>query len=326
MRTPRLHVLGAAVVTMAALSACSGETDARRPLPTATSSPVPSASPSPSPTVTPSSAAPVRVDADAAMATVTHLSETIGRRHATSRAYERAADWVEGRFAGLGYTVSRQPVDVPAGNTWGVDVPAGTVDNVVADPPGFDPTRPHAVVGAHLDTIPRAPGAEDNASGVAVLLELARMARAEQPGVPVRMVAFGAEEPRGPSDDDHHYGSQEYVAQLDDAQREALVGMVALDRVGVRGPAVPVCNGGDDDGTRDELVRAARASDTPHTACGDNRSSDHWSFERDGLPGARLGSIPYAGYHSPGDTVEVVSQNQLVRTGTIAWTWMQRLG
>ena len=43
--------------------------------------------------------------------------------------------------------------------------------NVVATPPGFDPGRPYRLVGAHLDTIAVAPGAEDNASGIAVLLD-----------------------------------------------------------------------------------------------------------------------------------------------------------
>ena len=123
-------------------------------------------------------------------------------------------------------------------------MPAGETRNVIADPPSFDPTSPHIVIGAHLDSVPQSPGAEDNASGVAVMLELARMV-AEQPGdLPVRFIAFGAEEPRGEGDDWHHYGSQHYVAELDDASRAAIVAMVALDRVGVPGDAVPVGAGG----------------------------------------------------------------------------------
>jgi Zn-dependent M28 family amino/carboxypeptidase len=91
--------------------------------------------------------------------------------------------------------------------------------------------------------VPQAPGAEDNASGIAVLLELARMfgppggARA---GLPVVLVAFGAEEPRGDGDARHHYGSRAYVASLPAAHRAALRGMVSIDRVGV-GRVVPVC-------------------------------------------------------------------------------------
>ncbi|NIS33802.1 MAG: M28 family peptidase, partial [Actinobacteria bacterium] len=47
--------------------------------------------------------------------------------------------------------------------------------------------------------------------GVAAVLELARLIRAEPPALPVRLVAFGAEEPRGAGDDMHHFGSQQFV-------------------------------------------------------------------------------------------------------------------
>ena len=102
-----------------------------------------------------------------------------------------------------GYEVESVPVPVPAGNSWGIDVPAGDSANVIADPPDLDPTEPHVVIGAHLDTVPQAPGAEDNASGVAVMVELARMAAEEPPAVPVRFIAFGAEEPRGEEEATH---------------------------------------------------------------------------------------------------------------------------
>ena len=251
-----------------------------------------------------------------------HLANDIGPRHATSSAYREAAAWVERRFRTLGYDVERMDVAAPAGNTWGVGVPAGNSPNVIAQPAGLDPSRTHVVVGAHLDTVPVAPGAEDNASGVAVMLELARvMADDERP---VRFIAFGAEEPRGAGDNMHHFGSRTYVRSLGDADRSALDAMVALDRVGVEGPEVPICTGGT--GTakvRDQLRDAARRDDVPHSVCGDNRTSDHWSFERADLPSARLGSIPYAGYHSSHDTVDVVSRDQLGRVGAIMTGWLR---
>src|SRR4029079_10838517 len=103
--------------------------------------------------------------------------------------------WVSDRFAHLGYDVARQTYPVPAGSSWGVDVEAGRSANVVATPRGFDAARPYVVVGAHLDTIAVAPGAEDNASGIAVLLETARRVRADEM-TQVVLVAFGGEEPR----------------------------------------------------------------------------------------------------------------------------------
>jgi aminopeptidase S len=250
------------------------------------------------------------------------LAVDIGPREATSRRYARAADWVERRFAALGYQVRRERVRVPAGNSWGVPVGAGATVNLIAEPRSFDRRAEHVVVGAHLDTVPQAPGAEDNASGVAVLLELARLAAATPPDVPVRFIAFGAEEPRGPGDALHHFGSQQHVAGLSRAERDAIAGMLSLDRVGVRADAVPVCRGGPD-GTRlrTAVRRAGTRVDIATQAC-ENRTSDHWSYEKVGVPAVRLGSVPYAAYHSRRDLPEVVSRNQLDRVGRLAWSWL----
>jgi Zn-dependent M28 family amino/carboxypeptidase len=256
------------------------------------------------------------------MAAVEHLAGRIGPRHATSAAYADAARWVAGRLRDLGYRVHRQRVPVPGGSSWGVDVEAGTSVNVIAWLPGTDPHRPHLVVGAHLDTVPQAPGAEDNASGIGVLLAAAEAAAERRTRLPVVFVAFGAEEPRGPTDADHHYGSRAYVAALGTAERRAARGMVSLDRVGV-GAVVPVGSAmpGGDPAQRVVLAAAGRAG-VPVVA-EENRSSDHWSFVRAGLPGVRLGSTPYAGYHSPADVAAVVEPAQLRRTGRVLLAWLR---
>jgi Zn-dependent M28 family amino/carboxypeptidase len=221
----------------------------------------------------------------------------------------------------LGYEVTRQRVGVPAGESWGAPVPAGRSVNVVATPPGFDATAPHLVVGAHLDTVPQAPGAEDNASGIGVLLAVAEAASERLTRLPTVFVAFGAEEPRGPTDDDHHYGSRRYVAGLGPRERAAVRGMVSLDRVGV-GERVPIGSAADADPVQRALLAAARRAGAAAVAEGGQRSSDHWSFVRAGLPGARLGSTPYAGYHSARDVPAVVSAAQLERTGRIVSEWL----
>jgi len=301
-------LLGAAV----AMASCSAETAPPQPSPTS------APSISPVPTVTPA----LRFDVDRVLDDIRHLATEIGPRHATSGAYREAADWVEQRLEDVGYDVVRMDVAAPAGNTWGVEVAAGNSPNVIAQSAGFDPAEPHVVIGAHLDTVPVAPGAEDNASGVAVMLELARLVAGDD--LPVRFIAFGAEEPRGVGDGGHHFGSRTYVRSLDDAERSAVDAMVSLDRVGVDGPEVPICTGGR--GTtqvRDQLRNAARGAGIPYRLCGDNRASDHWSFERVNLPSARLGSIPYDGYHSSRDTFDVVSRNQLSRVGAIMIAWLR---
>jgi Zn-dependent M28 family amino/carboxypeptidase len=261
------------------------------------------------------------------MADVRLLAGRIGPRLATGPAFRRAGRVVAPRRRGLGYDVRRQGFPVPAGDSWGVPVAAGRSFNVVAEPPGFRPARPHLLLGAHLDTVAVAPGAEDNASGVATLLEVARLA-AERPGrirLPVVFVAFGAEEPRGSGDDLHHFGSRHYVRAMPRGQRRSLAAMVSLDRVGV-GSTVPVCRGPlTGPATQRRLLRTAAEIGVPAAPC-ENTASDHWSFEKAGYPVARLGSTPYAAYHAASDLPRVVSPRQLGRTGRLAWAWLQRQG
>ena len=139
----------------------------------------------------------------------------------------------------------------------------------------------------------------------------------------MRFIAFTSEEPRGPGDALHHFGSKAYVRRLDGPERAAVRAMVSLDRVGARGRAVLLCTGGI--GTtrvRGRLADVAREVDVPTTVCADNRASDHWSFERAELPAARVGSIPYAAYHSARDLPRVVDRRQLKRVGAIMYAWL----
>lgn len=230
---------------------------------------------------------------------------------------------MERRLVALGYHVRRESFHVPAGDSWGVPVAAGRSFNVVAEPPGFHPSQPHLALGAHLDTVAAAPGAEDNASGVAVLLEVARLAAAPSPTrLPVVLIAFGAEEPRGPGDDLHHFGSRHHVRLLSDAHRESLSAMVSLDRVGV-GSTVPVCTGPlSPPRVQRQLLRTAERVDVPAEPC-ENTASDHWPFERAGFPVARLGGTSYPAYHSAADVPSVVSRAQLGRTGRLVWAWLR---
>jgi Zn-dependent M28 family amino/carboxypeptidase len=86
---------------------------------------------------------------------------------------------------------------------------------------------PPVLIGAHYDAVPGSPGADDNASGVAALLEMARIFAAEPAIYPIRLIAFDLEEYglRGGS------GSSEYAAQLRQ-QRQPLRLMLSLEMLG----------------------------------------------------------------------------------------------
>lgn len=316
-----------ALLTVVCATACTSPDPAPPESPrSAEASPsAPSATPSGTPSATaappPRRVRPADLDAEVAVRTVQHLAATIGPRHATSPAYRRAARWVTRELTARGYDVRRQTFDVPGGDSWGVLVGAGTSQNIIATPPGFDPEEPHLVVGAHLDTVPQAPGAEDNASGVGVVLAVAEAVQERRTRLPVMFVAFGAEEPRGGTDADHHYGSRALVAALSPAERRAVRGMLSLDRVGV-GTVVPVCAAiGEDPGPREEALGAARRAQVPVQSC-ENSSSDHWSFVRRGMPGVRLGGTSYGGYHSAADVPAVISRPQLERVGRLVLAWL----
>ena len=88
---------------------------------------------------------------------------------------------------------------------------------------GKDNSSP-ILIAAHYDSVPGSPGADDNASGVAVLLELARIFATEPTKYPIRLVAFDMEEAG-------LLGSQEYVNQLlEDKQKLRL--MLSLEMLG----------------------------------------------------------------------------------------------
>ena len=265
---------------------------------------------------------PVRFSTANAERTVRFLAGRIGPREATSSSYARAARWVASQLRAHGYRVRRQPLRVPAGVSWGVPVPAGHTWNVIATQTGAHLDQPHLMVGAQLDTVPQAPGAEDNASGVSVMLEVARLASKRPTRLPVVFVAFAAEEPRGDGEAWHHYGSRAYVQRMSPNQRSAMRGMANPDRSGV-GHRVPVCTGGlGPDRVKRSLLELARRLGIPASDCL-NTTSDHWSFEQAGLPAARLGGTDYPQYHSPADLPRVVRPIQLHRTGTLVWQWLR---
>ncbi len=117
--------------------------------------------------------------------------------------------------------------------------------NVVGTLDGADPARPWVVVGAHFDSVARSPGADDNASGVAALLETARLLGPRRLPATVQCVGFNLEEIQGPLDavrgggahgiGPFRIGSRAYARALR-ADGRALAGALVLEMVGFTGP------------------------------------------------------------------------------------------
>jgi Zn-dependent M28 family amino/carboxypeptidase len=131
--------------------------------------------------------------------------------------YARAADLVEQSLREAGYATSRQTYVVE-----GV-----TCANIVAELRGASDDV--VVIGAHYDSVDGSPGADDNASGVAALLALARAFAHAKPRRTLRFVAFANEEP--PYFMSTQMGSWQYANACHE-RRENVLAMMSLESLG----------------------------------------------------------------------------------------------
>jgi Zn-dependent M28 family amino/carboxypeptidase len=137
-----------------------------------------------------------------------------------------AGDFIEQEFGNLGYAVEPQPYECE-----GVKV-----RNLIAEKKGSEPNRSHIILGAHYDTVIGTPGADDNASGVAGLLELARLLKDQPLQHTVKFVAFPHEEP--PYFYTHLMGSRQYAKELKQ-NGERVLAMLSLEMLGYAGENYP---------------------------------------------------------------------------------------
>ena len=144
-------------------------------------------------------------------------------RHSTSPQYQQALNFARTQLTSQGYQTRLQQVAVGG----------GTSRNLIADKPGLGnaATRQVVLITAHLDSInlaggplAPAPGADDNGSGSAGILELARVFQAHRSVHDLRLILFGGEE-------QGLFGSKRYVASLTAAERTRLRAVVNMDMI-----------------------------------------------------------------------------------------------
>ncbi len=189
---------------------------------TATSTAVATSTISPSPTVTPTiTSTPIPVGS-IARGYIAALSETIGRRVAGTEAERTAEQYIASAFEKIGYQPEVQKFDTTYENEDGYWI-AVSSSNVIAVKPGQ--SKQEIVVGAHYDSVGGAGrGADDNASGVAVMLEVAGRVKDLQTPYTIRFIAFGAEET-------DLNGSTYYVQQMNQDDIKNTIAMINLDSV-----------------------------------------------------------------------------------------------
>jgi Zn-dependent M28 family amino/carboxypeptidase len=153
--------------------------------------------------------------------TVETLAGKVGIRNARRpEALTEAAGFIEAELAAAALTVERQTFVTDGVNT----------SNLIVEIAGARRASEVVVVGAHYDTAASTPGADDNASGVAAVLELARLSAHRRPARTLRFVFFTNEEP--PYFQTERMGSLVY-ARACRARGDNVVAALSIESVGV---------------------------------------------------------------------------------------------
>lgn len=235
----------------------------------------------------------------------------LGGRAAGSAGYQTAMEAVERELDAIGIE--------PAGDAGAFRAClAPRSCNLIGVLRGTDRALPEVVLGAHLDGLGSVkgkvhPGADDNASGVAALLETVRALKKAGPGMrTVRVIVFAGEE-------SGLLGSRAWVKAQGDVQAKVLA-MVNLDTVGRKGER-PLL-----------VLDGASASEWVHVARGvgfttgvkvelareGGGASDQQAFLEAGVPAIQLFSGPHPDYHRAGDTADKVEERSLVDAAVVA--------
>jgi hypothetical protein len=249
------------------------------------------------------------------------------------KALQQAADYIDTELKALGYEPQPQVFKTDG-------KPVRNIEAVLA-PPGAGADMPSLIVGAHYDSAGYAPGANDNGTGTAAVLELARLLKDAAPkDKRLRLVLFVNEEP--PYDRTPDMGSAHFAQSLKD-RGERVFGMMSLETLGCFS---------DEPGTQKYpapfgLVFPSKANFVAFVAMPGSRTflhevvasfrrhtqfptiggtapdqidgigwSDHWSFWQLGYPAVMVTDTAlfrYRHYHKPTDTPDKVDYEKLAR-------------
>lgn len=151
---------------------------------------------------------------------VDRLAGLIGPRYLQKpQTIQAAIGYIEGQWAAMGLANSRETYDALGDQA----------TNLIVELPGTRRAHEIVLLGAHYDTVYSTPGADDNASAVAVLLEVGRLLREHRGMRTIRYVAFACEEP--PYFNLDCMGSQ-YHARQARLRGDKILGMLCLEMVG----------------------------------------------------------------------------------------------
>ena len=200
-------------------------------------------------------------------------------RYSTSPSYSEAATWAQEQLSGMGYQTRLENIAVGS----------STSHNVIAEKSGNQTgSKDLVIVVAHLDSIniwggssANAPGADDNGSGSAGLLEIARVLGTHQNQHDLRFILFGGEE-------QGLFGSNQYVSGLEATEQARIKAVLNMDMIGtlnITTPSVLIEGATLSQSAIDALAKAAETYTGLTVEISLNPfASDHVPFINAGIP------------------------------------------
>ncbi|SNS30497.1 aminopeptidase YwaD [Anaerovirgula multivorans] len=167
------------------------------------------------------------------------------------------------------------------------------------------------IIGAHYDSVD-CPGANDNASGTATMLEIARVLSKEKLAYNIKFIAFGAEEVG-------LNGSYEYVESLTDEELDDILAMINMDMVGV-GNGIGVMTATNRESFVADLAEVYIQEFDFQYERSISTASDHAPFDYVGIPVVFLNYGPDPYYHTDEDSLDKISKENLYNMGSLVTT------
>jgi glutaminyl-peptide cyclotransferase len=243
----------------------------------------------------------------------------MGARHPGSEGHAEVQEWIQDRLEAVGWEVAAQPFEYG-----GI-----TLRNFVAS--HADLRGPLVILGAHYDTRPVAdrdaarpdapvPGANDGASGVAVLIELARVLPSDGLACEIRLAFFDAEDSGRIAGWDWVLGSRHMAATLEEEPQAVII----VDMVGDRDLRLPQ-EGNSNPALADAIWSAAQAAGLTAFVdeVGPSILDDHTPFLERGWPAVDIIDFTYPYWHTTEDTLDKLSAESLEQVGRAIQLWLR---
>ncbi|MBI4733707.1 MAG: Zn-dependent exopeptidase M28 [Rubrobacteridae bacterium] len=247
-------------------------------------------------------------DVEKALKPIKYLSVTIGKRFAGTANENKSATYLKDVMSSLGLATSLQTFKLP-NKTLSY--------NVVSTLPATQNKTETIILGAHYDS-KVGPGANDNASGVGALIELARIAKLqkERPYT-LRFVFFGAEERVGNNPNNHHFGSRYFVKHMSEVDKKTTREMICVDMIASGSILTLRSLNKKPDELSTRFLAEAKELGIPsiYKQAGDD--SDFEAFERAGIKSAWLEWRPGYYWHTAKDTYDRLNKKYIKLTGDL---------